>query len=371
VCGEALTIQLTSCVWKTLERYAETKPDRGAIWRPHNQYLGRNQHRAYMSTGFDNFDRLGNSIRIPIPADEDGYTGRECPNRTCLGYFKIKIGTGLKGEGLPCVCPYCGHTASHNKFWTKEQIEYAQSVAMRDIDDALRADLESMEFEMKPRGPFGIGISMKLQPSNPLPIHYYREKKLETSITCDSCTLEYSVYGLFAFCPDCGVHNSLQILVNNLRLVRKQLSLASTVEDPELTRHLIEDALENCVSSFDGFARESCRVRASKGLDSAQAQTLSFQNLPKAAERLKTLFGIDFRSAVDNQDWDLAHTAFMKRHVLAHRAGVVDQQYQNETSDPDAHIGRRVIVSVEEVQLLTQTIERIGRVLLSLLPSVK
>jgi hypothetical protein len=324
-----------------------------------------------MSTGFHNLDRLGNTMKIPIPPDKDGYIGRECPDPICLGYFKIKFGTGLKGEGLPCVCPYCGHTDSHDKFWTKEQIEYAQSVAMRNIDDAIRGDLESMEFEVKPQGPFGIGISMKLQPSNPLPIRYYREKKLETNITCDACTLAYSVYGLFAFCPDCGVHNSLQILLNNLDLVRKQLSLASTVEDPELTRHLIEDALENCVSSFDGFARESCRVRAGKSIDSTQAQTLSFQNLPRAATRLKTLFGIDYRSAVDTPDWDVAHIAFMKRHLLAHRAGVVDQQYQNETNDPEAHIGRRIVVSAKEVDLLTQTIESIGRALLSVLPMVK
>src|SRR5450759_1259742 len=85
----------------------------------------------------DNFRRLGNSISIPIPADSDAFTGRECPQPDCEGYFKIEFGTGLKGEGLPCHCPYCGHTAGHDHFWTKEQIEYAKSVAMRTITAAL------------------------------------------------------------------------------------------------------------------------------------------------------------------------------------------------------------------------------------------
>ena len=89
----------------------------------------------------DHLRRLGNSISIPIPADENAFTGRECPQPDCEGYFKIELGTGLKGQGLPCHCPYCGHTAGHDQFWTKEQIEYAKSVAMRKITDALHKDL--------------------------------------------------------------------------------------------------------------------------------------------------------------------------------------------------------------------------------------
>ena len=42
------------------------------------------------------------------------------------------------------------------------------------------------------------------------------EKQLETEVVCVNCTLRYSVYGVFAFCPDCGQHNSLQILDKNL-----------------------------------------------------------------------------------------------------------------------------------------------------------
>ena len=133
--------------------------------------------------------QLGNRISVPITADEDGFTGRECPNTECEGYFKIVSGTGLEGDGLPCHCPYCGHTAGHDEFWTQEQIRHAKSVAMRRISDAIRKDLKSLEFSQKPRGPFGIGLSMKVKTGPPLPIHHYREKELETTVVCTNCTL--------------------------------------------------------------------------------------------------------------------------------------------------------------------------------------
>src|SRR4051794_22042083 len=184
-----------------------------------------------------NLETLGNRISVPIQPDQEGYIGRECPLETCLGYFKITPGTGAKGPA-PCHCPYCGHSGEHNTFFTPEQIEYAKSVAIRKVTDAFHQDLKSFEFEHKPRGGFGIGISMKVTRSAPHPISYYREKQLETKVGCDKCTLRFAIYGVFGWCPDCGAHNSLQILSKNLELARKELSLAASVE-VELAEHLV------------------------------------------------------------------------------------------------------------------------------------
>lgn len=184
---------------------------------------------------FDNLNRLPRRVQVELPRDSSGYVGRECPLDACLGYFKIKPGTGLQGSSLPCRFPYCGHAAGHDQFATKEQIEYMKSIVHRQVVEALRKDLKFLEFDIKPKGPFGIGISRKLQPGTPIPLKRYRERELETHVTCGRCTLDYSVYGLFAFCPDCGVHNSLQILEKNLILVRKQLALAASQPDDDLT----------------------------------------------------------------------------------------------------------------------------------------
>ena len=321
-----------------------------------------------MSFRFSHLKRLGNRLQITMPTDPDGFLGRECPNADCLGYFKIKLGTGLTGEDLPCHCPYCGHTAPHDNFWTSEQIEYAKSIALRKMTEAIQRDLKQLEFSHPPRGPLGIGISLKVKPGVPVPIRYYREKLLETSITCDQCGLQFAIYGLFAFCPDCRDHNSLQILDKNLDLTLKELGMAEASESTELSRHLIEDALENCVSALDGFGRESCRIRAKLASDSSKATRMSFQNLDGANERLKEAFGIDLKSAVALTDWNAAFRAFHKRHVVAHRSGIADGQYIKETGDTSVLPGRIIPLDPLEVRAAISSVRSLGHTLTSLLP---
>ena len=126
-----------------------------------------------------NLDSLGNQFSIPIKPDEEGYLVRECPIQECMGYFKITPGTGVKGPA-PCYCPYCGHRGEGNTFFTQQQIEYARSVVLRKVTDAIHKDLKSLEFDHKPRGGFGIGLSLKVKASAPLPIRYYPRKANDT-----------------------------------------------------------------------------------------------------------------------------------------------------------------------------------------------
>ena len=297
-----------------------------------------------------NLDNLGKQFSIPITPDDDGYLGRECPVEECLGYFKITPGTGVKGPA-PCYCPYCGHKGESNTFFTQEQIEYAKSIVLRQVTDAIHKDLKSLEFEHKPQGIFGIGLSLRVQRSGPLPIHHYREKELETAITCDSCTLRYAIYGIFGWCPDCGVHNSCQILAKNLELARKELALAGTAE-AELAHHLIGDALENAVSAFDGFGRELCQRKSVE---------MRFQNLAAARRKIQAAFGFDFADGLRPDEWDAACRAFQKRHLLAHKMGVIDDEYIQKANDPGAILGRRVALNQAEVEVCISIVEALGR----------
>ena len=303
-----------------------------------------------MSFNTRNLDRLGKQLSIPINADEDGYLGRECPVEECLGYFKITPGTGIK-EPAPCHCPYCGHSGDSNTFFTQEQIEYAKSIALRQFTDALHQDLKSMEFNQPPRGGFGIGISLKVTQGARHPIQHYREKELETEVICDACTLRYAIYGVFGWCPDCGIHNSVQILSKNFELARKELSLAETVEK-DLADHLIGDALENVVSAFDGFGREICLRKGSE---------IRFQNLPGARRNVQEKFGFDFADGLTAEQWQYVSRVFQKRHLLAHKMGVIDDEYVQRANDPGAVAGRKVQVSPNEVRSSIETIEILGR----------
>jgi len=244
-------------------------------------------------------ERLGNQFSISVPVDQDGLTARECPVDSCEGHFKIQLGTGLTGKNLPCYCPYCGHCAPHNQFFTKAQIEYAKSVVLNKVTGAILKDFKELEFEHKPSGGFGIGMSMKVQ-GRPHPVRYYREKTLETDVTCEHCTLHYMIYGVFGYCPDCGVHNSLQILLKNLELIEKVLGFAEAQESA-VAETLVANALEDCVSSFDGFARETCRVFSHKSSEPTKAASLSFQNFERARERVLTLFNLDLSAALSTE----------------------------------------------------------------------
>jgi hypothetical protein len=299
-----------------------------------------------------NLERIGNTISVPIHPDEEGYIGRECPVKTCLGYFKITPGTGIKGPA-PCHCPYCGHSGEQNTFFTPEQIEYAKSVALRKITDAIHQDLKSLEFDHKPRGPFGIGISMKVTSSGQHPIRYYREKNLETKVVCDKCTLRFAIYGVFGWCPDCGEHNSFQILSKNLELARKELQLSASVET-DLAEHLVGDALENVVSAFDGFGREIC---SRKGAD------IRFQNIVAARRRVQELFGFDVADKLSPESWVTICRIFQKRHLLSHKMGVIDDEYVQKANDTGAVVGRRVRITQDEVSQAISLVETLGQTL--------
>lgn len=284
----------------------------------------------------------------------EGYTGRECPNPNCEGYFKIVFGTGFP-SATQCYCPYCGHAADQSEFATTDQNEYAKSVFIRKVTEALAKDLKSLEFDIKPRGPFGIGVSMKVKADPPPPIHRYRERQLETHVECHNCTLKYAVYGVFAFCPNCGQHNSDQVLERNLEVVSRMLDMAAG-RDVEVAAKLVENALEDCISAFDGFGRELCRVYARKSSNPSRAEKVSFQNLEGARRNVQELFGADVASALTADEWKAAAVGFQKRHLFAHRMGVIDADYVQKTGDLKAVVGRKVGLGAEEVRSLVKIV---------------
>jgi hypothetical protein len=192
---------------------------------------------------------------------------------------------------------------------------------------------------------------MKITAGSPIPIRWYREKNLETAIVCDHCGLRYAIYGVFGWCPDCGIHNSLQILGKNLDLAKKKLALAESVEK-DLAEAVIADALAGVVSGFDGFGRELCSDGDSRA---------SFQNLEGGRKRVQQKFGFDMADAVTEEEWRSACRSFQKRHLIAHRMGVVDEEYVQKASDPGAVVGRKVTLAHEEVTALVGVAERIGK----------
>lgn len=303
-------------------------------------------------------DPNSRSISVTLKRDKDGYVGRECPD--CHKYFKVTPGTGLRGSDLPCTCPYCGRKGPSNDFLTQDQMEYAKSAMMQHLEGDLNNMFKTLEFDTAPVGPFGIGMSLKVDPWSAPPLHMYREKDLETYVECPVCSLKYAVYGVFAYCPDCGQHNSLQILTRNLDIVSKELDIAAS-SDADVCGALVANALEDCVSAFDGFGREICHIHAGDALaNPPKVDTLSFQSLSGARTTVKNVFGIDFAAACTTEDWGAAVRNFQKRHVLSHKSGVVDEEYVRRSGDTSTPVGHKLVIEPSEVRQLTRTLVTLG-----------
>ncbi len=283
-------------------------------------------------------------ISIDINPDGEGYTGRECP--VCEKYFKIKFGTGLPGS-TDCHCPYCNNIAPQDHYMTKQQIEYAKTVALNVISKQMISRLKKYEHRADLKALISIGITVK---GNPFPITYYSEKDLEEIITCTNCNLQYSIYGTFGFCPDCGVHNSLQIVKTNFDLIIKILDL-SAKGDSEIANRLIENALEDAVSCFDGFGREQFARLPYK---------ISFQNIEGAKEVMLREIGYDISASMSTGDWGFVREQFQKRHLIAHKMGVIDAGYALKTGASPSMIGRKIVISRHDVEKLILLLNRMA-----------
>lgn len=287
------------------------------------------------------------NFSITVRPDASGYTGRECPR--CRRYFKIKFGTGLPNS-TDCHCPYCNHVAPQTQFWTEQQIEYAKSVALNKITSDFLSQLKRIERRPNPRSFLSIGITVR---GSPIPIAYYSEMELEEQVECSVCALQYTIYGAFGFCPDCGSHNSLQIVQANFEVVLKTIQLAQTASK-DVKQRLIENALEDTVSCFDGFGREQCA-----GLPF----NVSFQSIDSAQKKLLRELGVDISAGLTTDQWNFVCEQFQKRHLLAHKLGVIDAEYVAKTGSALAFVGRKVAITEADVRSLVDHMRTIASTL--------
>ncbi|MCD4673242.1 MAG: hypothetical protein K8R77_11315 [Anaerolineaceae bacterium] len=309
------------------------------------------------------FDSI-NEMQIPIPHDENGMVGRECPNSECLGFFKIKLGTGILEEGYnQCFCPYCGYKSTQEHFLTQEQLNYAKSIAIRETQNALEKEFRKWDRQLRSgtRNSF-IKLSVEYK-KNHQPIAYYAEPELETHLTCENCGLVYAVYGKFAYCPNCGADNTLQILKANLELVRKMIAQIKSQEDPEFREYLIHTALGNVVSAFDSFGKNTVTL-FTKHTEKSEIR-ISFQNIIKAGEKIQKEFGLDIYDGLGDEKWQQIVVNFQKRHLISHNDAIVDEVYLTITSDRNSILGRAVIVSIEDIEDMLDSIEYIAKKLQS------
>ena len=67
-----------------------------------------------------------------------------------------------------------------------------------------------------------------------------------------------------------------------------------------------------------------------------------------------------FEKTAAPADWRDVLRAFQKRHLLAHKLGVVDEAYLAATGDSPSLLGRKVSIAAAEVRELVARLQSLG-----------
>jgi predicted RNA-binding Zn-ribbon protein involved in translation (DUF1610 family) len=307
------------------------------------------------------------SVEISLPLDEKGYLERECPSENCLFRFRV---LGSAWESLPgdatVTCPMCGCEASVDRWWTKEQVEYAEkrggAEAERLVERALRRGTDGFN-RSQPKGGF-VTMSMSVDGSpQPLVLPLKAGEALQLDIECEACDARFAVVGAAFFCPLCGHNSAARTFDGALRKVQAKLDSTEAVRaavsselDPDaaelVVRSLIETGVQDCVVAFQRL----CEVLYGEIPDVASPRRNAFQNIDEGSRLWEEAIGKGYEDWLDSQQLEEARLMFQRRHLLAHREGIVDQDYLDRTSDSDYVIGQRIVVAPEDVRRLAELV---------------
>ncbi len=293
-------------------------------------------------------------IQVNIPLDEDGMIGRECLE--CEGYFKLKPGTGL--STTYCHCPYCDYEGEGDTFWTKEQIEYALSIAVNEfINNTVKPSLEKMFKDLERKTKRSL-IQFQYKSSNKtdfFPIQYYSEKELETNVKCDNCGLEFSIYGVFATCPDCNEINAFLIYKESLKVTEKKLNIFLKPEIPESVREdSLKHILTDCISSFDALGKE---LRKKK----PELFSNKSKNLFQKINLLNSLLDNYIKRDID--DFGFICKMFQVRHLYEHNMGVIDDYFIKYVDGYGNKVGMKYELTSEELRKFIMVMKKLGQVI--------
>jgi hypothetical protein len=284
--------------------------------------------------------------------------GRQCPSPDCGQYFKLKPGTGLPIKD--CNCPYCETRAEAADFSTPDQIEYAKSVAVKEVVGPLLEDFRR-DIETLNRPSRDSLISIKFSVDLPsFHLHQYREADVETPVTCSNCALEFAVFGVFASCPDCGLLNAFDVFQASLEVCRRRLrllDLPETAGDAELVKAILVDSLGSAVAAFDALGK---KLRQQRPDILPKKPRNLFQNVGALNLALETGTGKSIADRLGAAAFDDLVRLFQVRHVYEHNLGVVDNDFVAKVPGYARLYGRLYPLSKDDVERLVDLLDQLA-----------
>jgi RNA polymerase subunit RPABC4/transcription elongation factor Spt4 len=309
----------------------------------------------------------GGEVSIPIEDDEEGYFDRECPSDECLFQFKMLSEdwqTAKDAERMHC--PSCGHTDHSERWWTQQQIEHMQAAAVAQIQGALNQSLKSDAKRFNQSRPRGGFISMTMNVDS-RPQHVMlppaATDPMALKITCPSCACRYAVIGAAYFCPACGHSAAEQVFEQTIVGIKATLGALDQVraampdrDTAETTvRIVIENGLQNAVTAFQRVVEAMFAELPAP----PKARRNAFQNLTEGSTLWQKATGQGYHAHLDDPDLDRLGRAFQQRHLLAHRQGLVDEEYVTKSGDTRYRPGQRFVLRAEAVTEAVDLVEKL------------
>jgi len=317
-------------------------------------------HRSQLP---DNF-----SMEVSIPIDEDGYLDRACPNEVCEAAFKILVDDWKdKVRDEEVFCPVCGHKATSDEWFTEAQLEHMQSTLMAEFQPLLDAEMKRLARSFNRSMPRGglISVSMSYKPSRPMTVVPLEAAELmRQRYVCESCGCRYAAIGAAFFCPSCGHNSARTALVETLATVRKLPKVRKALEaglDRDAAanayRLILEENMGKLVAAFQRFAEAT--FEALPNADDFSPRRNLFQNLPQSSDLWEQAIGVRYEAMLTPTEWNELQRCFQQRHILAHKDGIVDEDYLKKTGDRQYQPGQRLVIKEADVMRFTDLVEKL------------
>lgn len=279
---------------------------------------------------------------VSLPTDE-GYIGRECKNSGCRRYFRV-YGDDLQDEMF---CAYCGTKAPKGEFLTTDQLRHARNVANEKAMKYAHNEFNKMlrrAFAGNRRNSL-IKFTVSTSPYRERTIHpQYRERQVDSALTCHNCNTRFQVDGIFGFCPRCKAEHT-RVYDANLVIIRQEIERAS--ESQRALRHAYGDL----VSTFELI----CKRRASK----ITTEPGRFQNLSATSRFFEKYSGVNVVDHLTAPEWLNLRRVFQKRHLYTHGTQVIDDRYVAEIPEDRKLLGQAPSLSLSEFEFAAQAVRKI------------
>jgi len=319
--------------------------------------------------------KLERAVKIPVklPLDDDGYLDRECHAETCHAEFKVLFQDWReKVSDDKVYCPICRHEAPSGEWNTDEQHEYMKAIAIAHVQDVVHSALteDARRFNRTQRPGF-IQISMSAKRgTRPIIVPVEAAKAMRQQFTCEVCGCHYASIGAAFFCPACGHNSAVTTFSQTIETVRQVVALAPSIrstlakeyDDDDLARdsvrNMLEDSLVRLVGAFQQYA--DALFEQLPRASSFRRRKNIFQNLLESSALWRSAVGIGYENMLSATELQELESLFQKRHVIAHRNGIVDQEYIDKSGDKTYSIGQRLVVQEATILRLADLLSKLA-----------